>query len=119
MWRSSLGYVTVVTSGVPIRATINESSPGVRLGCQTLFFQQHPDNTGVLYVCDRTSANIASGLGILAQIPAPTLNGSGVAISLPCAAVTVPDAPVPFNAADFYIDADNSGEKCLVSRVVR
>ena len=119
MWHSSTTYVTVTTSGVPVRATSAEADASARRACQTVFIQQRPANTGVLYVCDRSDADITTGLGVLAQIPAPVLNADSIATSLPCAVVSAPDAPAPFDAAEFWIDADNDGDVALVSIVVR
>lgn len=117
MWHS-LGKVTVAASGTPVRITTNQSDATARIGCQTVFIQQVPGNSGALYICENSSANITTGVGVLAVIPKPTLDGSGDAVSIPCGAVTIPYAAAPLNAADFYIDADNNGDAAYCSYVV-
>jgi|WetSurMetagenome_2_1015567.scaffolds.fasta_scaffold02468_10 hypothetical protein len=109
MWHS-LGKITVVTAGVPVRITVD------RLSGQTIIFQQLEANTAKIWLCDRATASKTTGVGMLAAIPAPTLSG-GIATSLPYAAVTIPTAPGALNLADFWIDADVSGEGCLISYV--
>lgn len=118
MWKS-LGQITITTSGTPVRMTSNETDANLRVACQTIFVQQTASNTGSLYFCASATADISTGSGVLAIIPAPTLNSSSVAISLPCAVVTVPDAPAALNAANYYLDADEDGDIALVSVVAR
>jgi hypothetical protein len=114
----SLGYVPVPVPGTPVRATTNESTPTKRIGCQTLFFEQLEANDGKIYVCDRSDAVKASGVGILAVIPAPTLV-AGVAVTLPYLSATIPTSPSGMDAARFWVDADNPGEGCLVSYIAQ
>lgn len=87
-----------------------------RVPCQTVLFQQVEANTGKIWICDRANAVKSTGVGVLATIPAPTLNG-GVATVLPYASVTTAGAPGGLNLALFWIDADNTGETCQVSFV--
>jgi hypothetical protein len=115
MWRS-LGKVQVVATGTPVIATTNETDSAARYPCQTVFFQQVQGNTGKLWICDRSNAVKATGVGVLATIPAPTSVG-GVATILPYAQVTIPSAPAALMANQFWIDADNSGEYCQISAV--
>jgi len=110
MWRS-LGKVTVTTAGTLVRATNNETSSTARFPCQSLLFEQWPGNTGKIYICDRQNAVAATGVGVLAVLAPPTATG------YPSCGVGVPTAPVPFNAVDFWIDAEVDGEGVLVSAV--
>jgi|WetSurMetagenome_2_1015567.scaffolds.fasta_scaffold02468_2 hypothetical protein len=110
MWRS-LGKVTVTTSGTPVRATLNETTPSDRVGCQSILFEQIPGNTGRIYICDRQNANIITLVGVVAILAKPTSS------AFPSAGCGVPSAPAALNAADFYIDAEISGEGVLVSVV--
>ena len=110
----SLGKITVTASGTPVRITSNESSPSTRYPTQTIMIQQLPANTGIIYVCDRANADISTLTGVVAQIPIPTLSG-GVAAVLPYATITIPTSAAPLNAAEYYVDADQNGEGCLVS----
>lgn len=114
MWHS-LGKVTVAAAGTPVIATTNETTPTDRYSCQTLFIQQMQANTGKLWICDRATANKTTGVGILAVIPAPSLNASSVATTLPYASVTIPNAPGAMQANKIWIDADNTGESAIVS----
>jgi hypothetical protein len=110
MWRP-LKFVTVVAAGTPIRATVNESVPATRFPAHSILFQQHASNTGKIWVLDRVGANKTTGEGVLAVLPAPTSS------TLPSATCTVSVQMNAFNVADFWIDADVSGEKCLVSAI--
>lgn len=111
MWHASIGYVTVASAGTPVQTI------ATRIACQTVFFQQHEDNTGKLYVCDRANANKTTGVGVLVVIAAPTLNAGNVASVLPYASVTIPSAIGALDVSQFWIDSDNDGELCLVSYV--
>jgi hypothetical protein len=109
MWHSA-GKITVTTAGVPVQVS------ATRTAAQTIVFQQLEANTGKIWICDRANAVKATGVGILATIPAPTLSG-GVATSLPYAAVTIPNSPGGLNLSEFWIDTDNDSESCIVSYV--
>ena len=115
MWHS-LGKVVIAAAGTPVIATTNETDSSKRYACQTVFFQQVESNTGKLYICDRATANHTTLFGVLAVIPAPTLTDQ-VASVLPWAQVSVPSAPAALNAAEFWIDADQTNDACLVSAV--
>lgn len=110
------GYVDVTVAGTPVRATANLAIPADRKPCQTIVFEQLEDNTGKLYICDSPTANKTTGVGVLLIIPAPTLVDS-MAVVLPYASFSVPSAPAAINAEDYWIDADVSGDDCLVSIV--
>lgn len=116
-FKSIGAYVTVAAAGTPARCTSGRSDPTARLVCHTLFVQQHASNTGKLYLLDRSTGDKTTGVGVLATVPAPTLSG-GVAIGLPWVAYTIPYAPGGGNAADYYLDADISGDKATVSIIV-
>ena len=110
MWRS-LGKITVTTAGTPVQVS------ATRIPAQTIFFQQVEANIGKIYICSSAAANKTTGVGVLATIPAPTLNASLVAVVLPYAAATTPSAPGGLSASQFWIDADNSAEGCIVSYI--
>lgn len=125
-FKSTGAYVVVTTAGTPVLATSSQTDPTKRVACHTVFVQQHAENTGKLYLMTLynpdgkiTSAqlNKTTGVGVVATLPAPTLS-SGVAIILPWVAYTIPYAPGGGNLADFYIDADVSGDKATVSVIV-
>jgi len=110
------GRVTVTTGGAPVRATINQADPTLRVGLQSVMFQAHPANTGIMYVRLRsTLADDRTTLAVtLALIPAPTSATQG-----PFSSVTFSAPPVPggFNLADFYVDAGVNGNSVIVSGV--
>ena len=116
-FKSIGAYVVVTVAGTPVRCSANQSDPAKRIVCHTLFIQQHAGNTGKLYLCDRANATVSNGVGVLITIPAPTLS-NGVAVILPWAAYTIPYAPGGGNVTDYYLDADNSGDKATVSIIV-
>ena len=107
MWRS-LGKVVVPVAGVPIRITQNQADPLARSPCQSMLFQQIAGNTGKVYIGDGT-LDKATYVGVLAVLAVPTTN------SLPSASATQPNAPAGLAAGDYFVDADVSGEGCLVS----
>ena len=110
MWWS-LGYVEVTTSGSPVRATVNAPDPAELLPSHSVLFQQVSGNTGKVYVCSGSSADKDTGEGVVAVLATPSTN------VLPSAAVTITNALNAINVADFWLDADTSGDKVLVSYV--
>lgn len=98
----SIGLVTITTSGTPVRVS------ATRIGAQGFLIQGLSTNTGKIYV-GSSAMVIATGVGVFAVIPAPTTG------TLPSFSSTIVNAPAGFNLADIYIDADNSGEKVLIS----
>ena len=109
MWHY-VNRVTVIATGTPVQVTADHYP------CQTLLFQQVQGNTGKLYICDRATANITTGVGVLAMLPPPSM-GATYASVLPYVSVTVPSAPAALNANKFWIDADVNSDKCQVSAV--
>lgn len=107
----SLGKVVVTTSGTPVLATGNQSSPTERVGCNAIMVEAWPDNTGKIYVCDRANAVISTGVGILAILAPPTAN------FIPSFSATLPYAPGGLNAAQIWLDAETGGEAAIVSYV--
>lgn len=105
----SRGKVTVTTSGTPVRLTANESSPTARVPCHAFMVEAWPSNTGKLYICDRSGAVIATGVGVAGILAIPTNN------ILPVFTVGFSNAPNAFNLGDYYLDADNNGEGGIVS----
>lgn len=109
MWQS-LGYVTT-TPGQPVRVTNNQTNPSLRMTCHAIFFQQVRTNTGFILV-GRSALNEGTGVDLNAVLPVPTNN------SLPNATVGIPDAMNAMNAAEYYVDFTQSGDKCLVSILI-
>lgn len=100
----------MATAGSPVRATSNESDPAARFGAHSILFQRNdPTETGRVYIVDRSDAQIPNH--VLAVLGAPTAN------IFPSFSITVTYAPAAFNVADYWIDAENNGEGCVVSAI--
>lgn len=105
-----LGRITVATSGTPVRATVNEGNPAARHAAHSILFERDvTTETGKVYILDREDAVIATRVGVLAVLAIPTDN------LLPSFSLTVTSSPNGFDTADFWVDADNDGEGCIVS----
>lgn len=109
MWKS-LGYVTT-TPGTPVRITANEADPTKMFLCHSILIQQVRTNLGFLII-GQEGVNETTGAALDAVLPIPTNN------SLPNAAVGISDSGNPFNAAEYFVDFTNSGDKALVSVLV-
>jgi len=110
------GKITVTTGGTPVRATVNQTDPAARVGLQSIMFQAHPSNTGVMYVRlkgplgdDRTT--LAHTIGFIA---APTSATQG---PFPSQTFSAPPQGAPFNLADFYVDAGVNGNAVIVTGI--
>lgn len=104
----SLGKVTVVTAGVPVRLTTNRTDPAQPYKAHSLFVEQVTGNTGKLYVGVSSSMNKTTLVGVVAVIPAP-------AGSLPFLDMSDELAPNGIAVSEMWLDADTSGEGALVS----
>lgn len=106
----SLGKVTVAAAGTITRATVNQANPAAQISCQSISFQALSTNTGKIYVglSSLVKATLVGGLDVIA---APTTN------LLPAYVVSSLSA-AGLNAADFWLDADNSGEGVLIGLYV-
>ncbi len=107
----ALGKITVTTAGTPVQATVNQSVPSDRVGCNAIMIEVWWANTGKIYICDRQAANTSTGVGVLAILAPPTTN------FLPSFSATLPYAPGGLNAADLYINAEISNDGVLISYV--
>jgi hypothetical protein len=105
---SSLGYVAVPTPGTPVRATVNAPDPTARVGAQTIYFQAKSDNSGVMYV-GTLGMDKTTGVGVVGFIGVPASE------SIPTFEPSLPTLPAGLNVADYYIDADDADDVCLVS----
>lgn len=107
------GLITVPAGGTPRRATFNQSDPTARVGLQSIMFQAHPANTGIMYI--RLKANLADDRVTLAHtvgfVPAPTSATQG---PFPSITFSAPPQGAPFNLADFYVDAGVNGNGVIV-----
>jgi len=112
----AFGLVTVLAGGTPVRATINQADPTFRVGLQSIMFQAHPSNTGVMYVRLRgTLADDRATLDYtLAVIPAPASATLG---PFPAVTFSSPQTGAPFNLADFYVDAGVNENSVIVSGI--
>ena len=106
----SLGKITVTTSGTIVRATSGLTNPAAVLPCQSISFQALSTNAGKIYVGLSTLVHTTL-VGCLSVLAVPTTN------TLPAYVVSsVSVAGV--NGADYWLDADNSGEGVLIGLYV-
>ncbi len=106
----ALGRITIITSGTPVRATLNEDDPTKRYPAHAMLFERDvTTETGKIYILDREDAVIATRVGVVGILAIPTDN------LLPSFSATVTYAPVGLNLNDYWIDADVDGEGCIVS----
>lgn len=109
----SLGYVTVTAAGTPVRATVNQPDPALRIGAQAVLFQALPGNAGIVYVgLGGTTMDPTTGTGIVGIVPAPADPTSG---PFPSVVISIPVMAAGLNVADFYLDASGNGNGVLVS----
>jgi hypothetical protein len=111
MWESIGQYITIV-SGSPVRVS------SANLYCHAVLFQQVNGNTDPIYIMDRSTGNYTTGLGVIAQIPAPTYDLGSKPIILPHASGTISSSGDALNLANFWVDGAHSGDKCMVSILV-
>lgn len=100
----SLGKVAVAASGTPVRLTVNQSTPGDRVGCQTIIVSALAANTGAVYLGKGASFARSTGTDCMMQIAKGTIVQVGSI-----------EAPAGLNAADYYLDADTNGDSAYVS----
>lgn len=108
----SLGYVTVPAAGTPVRATVNQPDPTLRVAAQAVSFQALPTNVGIVYVGLGATMDPATGLGIVGIIPAPAAPATG---PFPSFVVSLPVIAAGLNVADFYLDAVENGDGVAIS----
>ncbi len=108
----SLGRVTVVTSGIPVRATFNETVADTRYPIHAMLFQRDVNTeTGNVYILENENAVIATRVGVIAVLAIPTVN------ILPSFSATITLAAAGLDLRNYFIDADNDGEGCVVSAI--
>jgi hypothetical protein len=104
----SLGKVTVVTPGVPVRATSNETDPLVAFRVHAYVIQRREASTGTLYVSLSATDDRAALTKILAELTKGQ-PAYGAAISI---------AGNALNLAEIFIDADQAGSAVNISALV-
>ncbi len=106
----SLGRITIVTSGTPVRATFNETDPTARYPVHIMLFQRNVvSETGLVYILENEDGD-ATGTGVVHILSAPIIDRP-----LPLFKIGISYASVGLNLQNYYIDADNDGEGCIVS----
>ncbi len=119
---ADLGYVTVVTPGTPVQATINIATGSPQMPFTRGFYPVHGvlfqayssgagSNVGRIYIL-RSGGDKSTGVGLLAVLGIP----SGP--SIPSASFTITAAVADLDVAAFFIDADVSMDRCLISALV-
>lgn len=109
----SFGRITVVSSGTPVRATVNESDPAARFSIHSLMFERDdPNDTGLVYIGNSETMNISTLAGVIAILAIPTDN------VLPVFTVTITQMPDGIMVEEFWVDADVSADSVLISGIV-
>lgn len=99
----SFGKVTVAVAGTKVRATINETTPATRVGLQSISVYAPSGNTGDVYIGIGSTYSRTTWIGVVGVVPKGTWWTGVINLS-----------PAGVNAADYYIDADNANDVCLV-----
>ena len=105
----SLGKIVIATPGVKLRATNNQTDPTKGFLAHSVLIEAWPSNTGKIYICDRSTANTTTGVGLLAILGIPTAN------FIPTFTDTISYASNGCNIEQIWIDADNPNDGVLVS----
>ncbi len=103
----SLGLVTA-TAATPVRLTANETDPLARVAAHSIVVQAWHNNSGLVYVGDRSTMVRATGVGVLEVLQIPV---AGAHLKF---MVTNINAPAGFNAADLWLDVDVNDDGVLV-----
>lgn len=104
----TLGKVTSTTPGTPVRITKDQAIPGARIPAHSMMFQALSTNGGKIYI-GHSNMNKTTLAGVIAVLPTPTSS------ILPVFSMSIAYSPLGFNAADYWIDVDTSGDGVLVS----
>lgn len=112
----SLGIVTSSSTSTGARATDNQSSPAANFPAQGACFEALGTNTGVVYICDTDTPDLATGIGVLFEIPAPS--SSDPDGTRPYWSFDTPYMPNNYNMAEIYIlpSVANEGVRVTVNR---
>lgn len=102
----ALGKITVPSAGTPVRITLPSD-----FAIHGIMVQAWRANVGMVFVGAKYM-DISSGVGLYAQIPAPT----DAFIGTFSAALTI--APNGLNTKEFWIDADENDDAVIVSVLV-
>jgi hypothetical protein len=111
MANGSLAYVVVSSPGTPVVTTTHEADPTAHLGVHSYLVEVGASNVGNLYV-GGPLMNKATGVDVYAVLPPPTTN------IYPSFSSNIVEAAAGFAMERVYLDADNGGDKALVSYVV-
>src|SRR5207247_8054730 len=95
----SFGKITVTTAGVPVRCTANESTPGNRVGLQSISIYALAGNSGTNIYIGNSAMNKSTLAGVFA-----------IASKGTWASAVVNLAPAGIDARDLWLDADTSGD---------
>ena len=114
------GYLVVGTTPVRITANLGASTrppaaaAGANVTAHTIFIQQYIGNTSHLYLLDRETGNITTGVGVIAVLVAPFTVDSNLT-GLAYVTFTITYAPGGFNASDYWLVASASSQKAIAS----
>lgn len=117
MAQFALGSVTPnsTTTGLPATqnapALLNQAIKAA-FNCQGLQFEALSSNTKSVFICDRATPDTT--MNVYAEIPAPAAGPPQV---IPAWTIGDPTQRVPFNAAEFFILPNVSGEGVRVTAI--
>lgn len=109
----SYGKVTVAASGSPVQASSNGANIGDQTytQCNAVLIEAWPTNTGKIYIGNTESMDASTGDGVVGILAKPS---SGF---IPSFSATVSYAPGGIDVAQFWVDAENSGDSVVISAV--
>ena len=108
----SLGRITVVTSGTPVRATLNEVVADTRYPVHAMLFQRDDSSEiGNVYIGTSADMDISTLAGVIAILAIPTAN------ILPSFSATITLAAAGLDLRNYFVDADVNGEGCIISAI--
>ena len=107
----SLGFVTVTTAATPVRCTANEGTPSADLFVHSYLVEAASTNLGKIWIGTATM-NKSTGAGVYGILAPPS------STTYPSFSSNIVGAANAFPMQQIYLDADNSGEKALVSVVI-
>lgn len=103
--------ILVAAPGVPVRVTVNESTPSASQGCHGVLIQALPSNLGKVYI-GNSEMNKSAFTGLFAFLPIPTTN------FIPSFSAALTLSPGGIQLRDLFIDADLANEGVIVTILV-
>lgn len=111
-----LGKISSAAVPTPVITEMDPNHPTLRKRIAThgIMFEVWPTNTGLIYI-GLSNMDKTTGVGVLAILGLPSFDSNGKVVFLPTFSMALTINPNGLNAADFFIDADVSGDAVLVT----